>query len=54
MVKQKYYLALTRQMAVAAAVTGQLKAGKQMAWSGKMNSIRNRAAEIINTEIIYT
>lgn len=54
MVKQKYYLALTRQMAVAAAVTEQLKVGNQMVWAGKMNSIRNRAAEIINTKIIYT
>ena len=44
----------TRQMAVAEGVTEQLKAGNQMAWAGKMNSIRNRAAEIINTEIIYT
>ena len=34
MVKQKYYLALTRQMAVAAGVTGQLKAGKQHTESG--------------------
>lgn len=49
-----YYLALTRQMAVAEGVTEQLKADNQMAWAGKMNSIRNRAAEIINTEIIYT
>ena len=54
LMKQKYYLALTRQMAVAEGVTEQLKAGNQMAWAGKMNSIRNRAAEIINTEIIYT
>ena len=45
---------LTRQMAIAEGVTEQLKAGNQMAWTGKMNSIRNRAAEIINTEIIYT
>lgn len=54
MVKQKYYLALTRQMSIAEGVIEQLKAANQMAWAGKMNSIRNRAAEIINTEIIYT
>lgn len=54
MAKQKYYLALTRQMTAAEGVTEQLKAGNQMAWAGKMNSIRTRAAEIINTEIIYT
>ena len=45
---------LTRQMAIAEGVTEQLKADNQMAWVGKMNSIRNRAAEIINIEIIYT
>ena len=44
---------LTRQMAIAEGVTEQLKADNQMAWVGKMNSIRNRATEIINTEIIY-
>ena len=45
---------LTGQMAIAEGVTEQLKADNQMAWVGKMNSIRNRAAEIINTKIIYT
>ena len=45
---------LTRQMAIAEGVTEQLKADNQMAWVGKMNCIRNRAAEIINTKIIYT
>ena len=45
---------LTRQMAIAEGVTEQLKADNQMAWVGKMNSIRNRAAELIITKIIYT
>ena len=45
---------LTRQMAIAEGVTEQLKADNQMAWVGRMNNIRNRATEIINTEIIYT
>lgn len=51
---EKMFERLTRQMAIAEGVTEQLKADNQMAWVGKMNSIRNRAAEIINTEIIYT
>lgn len=42
---------LTRQMAIAEGVTEELKADNQMAWVG---SIRDRAAEIINTKIIYT
>ena len=45
---------LTRQMAIAEGVTEQLKADNQMAWVDRMNNIRNRATEIINTEIIYT
>lgn len=51
---EKMFERLTRQMAIAEGVTEQLKADNQMAWVGKMNSIRNRAAEIINIEIIYT
>ena len=51
---EEMFKRLTRQMATAEGVTEQLKADSQMAWVGKMNSIRNRAAEIINTEIIYT
>ena len=51
---EKMFERLTRQMTIAEGVTEQLKADNQMAWVGKMNCIRNRAAEIINTEIIYT
>ena len=34
-------------------VTENLKANRPMEWMQKMNSIRNRAAEIINSELIY-
>lgn len=34
-------------------VTEELKATNQMEWVGKMNSIRNRAEEIVYNEIIY-
>ena len=34
-------------------VTEELKAANQMAWVGAMNSIRNRAEEIILREMIY-
>lgn len=44
---------LVNQMAAAEGVTEQLKAADQMAWTGKMNSIRNRAIEIVNSEIIF-
>ena len=44
---------LVNQMAVAEGVTDQLKATDQMEWVRQMNSIRNRAIEIVNSEIIY-
>lgn len=34
-------------------VTEQLKAENQMEWVGRMNNIRQRATEIVNTEMIY-
>lgn len=45
---------LVKQMAAAEGVTEQLKAADQMAWVGKMNSIRNLANEIVNNELIFT
>lgn len=44
---------LVNQMAAAVSITEQLKATDQMAWTGKMNSILNRAIEIVNSEIIF-
>ena len=44
---------LVKQMVVAEGITEQLKAADQMAWVGRMNSIRNRAIEIVNSEIIF-
>jgi hypothetical protein len=39
---------LVRQLAEREGVTEQLKANNQMLWVKKMNSIRNRAEEIVN------
>ena len=44
---------LTRQMAQTEGVTESLKATDMMSWVWKMNSIRNRAQEIVLTEIVY-
>lgn len=44
---------LIRQMAKAEGVTEQMKAEKQMEWVRRMNSFRNRAEEIINSELIF-
>ena len=47
-------LALTvRQMQEAEGVTEALKAADQLEWVRRMNSIRNRAKEIIKTELIF-
>ncbi|WP_195481500.1 TnpV protein [[Clostridium] symbiosum] len=41
------------QMKEAEEITEELKARDQMVWVGAMNSIRNRAEEMIRAEIIY-
>ncbi|MBQ6479665.1 MAG: TnpV protein [Anaerolineaceae bacterium] len=41
-------------MAAAEGVNEALKAADQMEWVGRMNSIRNRAEEIIRDELIFT
>ena len=41
------------QMKASEGVTEELKAADQMAWVRAMNSIRNRAEEIILREMIY-
>lgn len=45
---------LIRQMAEREGVTEQFKADDQMEWVRCMNSIRNRAEEVVNSELIYT
>ena len=44
---------IVEQMKAAEGVTEELKAADQMAWVGALNSIRNRAEEIVLKEIIY-
>jgi len=44
---------LAKQMAEREGVTEQLKADNQMNWVARMNNIRSRAAEIVNTDLIY-
>lgn len=48
------FLRLIKQMSEREGVTEQLKAKDQMAWVGRMNNIRNRATEIVNTDLIFT
>ena len=44
---------IIRQMQDAEGVTKALKAEHQLEWVRRMNSIRNRAEEIIKTELIF-
>ena len=44
---------IIKQMQASEGVTEEMKAADQMAWIGAMNSIRNRAQEIILNELVY-
>lgn len=48
------FLRLIKELAEKENVTEKLKAIDQMLWVQRMNNIRNRATEIVNTELIYT
>lgn len=50
----KMFEELIKSLAEKENVTEKLKADKPMLWVQKMNSIRNRATEIVNSEIIYS
>ena len=44
---------LTRQLAAAEGVTEELKSRDQLEWVRRMNSIRNRAEEVVIREVVY-
>ena len=50
---EKLFLRLVKQMADAEGITETLKASDQMEWVRQVNSIRNRAMEIVNAELIF-
>ena len=51
---EEMFFRLVKQLAEKEGVTEQLKADNQMLWIARMNNIRHRATEIVNTELIYT
>lgn len=51
---QHLFSRLVKDLAEKENVTEELKAKNQMFWVQKMNNIRNRAAEIVNAELIFT
>ena len=50
---QERFERLIEQMKQVQGITEQMKAENQMLWVQSMNSIRNRAEEIIKHELIY-
>ena len=50
---EEMFLRLVKQLAEKENVTEKLKAENQMLWVQRMNNTRNRATEIVNTEVIY-
>ena len=44
---------IMEQIKTAEGVTEELKTQNQLEWVGRMNNIRSRAEEIINSELIY-
>ena len=47
------FLRLVEQMAEREGITEKLKAEQPMEWVGKMNALREAAAEIVNAEVIF-
>ena len=50
---EEIFSRLVKQMAEREGMTEKLKADNQMEWLAWMNSIRSRATEVINTDLIY-
>ena len=50
---QDLFLRLVKDLAEKENVTEELKADNQMEWVTRMNSIRSRATEMINAELIF-
>ena len=51
---EEMFSRLVKHMAEREGLTKQLKADNQMAWVDRMNNIRSRATEVVNTDLIYT
>lgn len=50
---EEMFSRLVKQLAEKENVTEKIKAENQILWVQRMNNIRNRATEIVNTEVIY-
>ena len=50
---EELFSRLVKQIAESENINEDLKATDTTAWIGKMNNVRNRAAEVVSEEIIY-
>ena len=50
---EKMFSLLTAQYVATENVTEEMKASDQMGWVRAMNSIRNRAEEVVLSELVY-
>lgn len=50
---EEMFSQLVAQMKQAEGITEQLKVANQMKWVGAMNNIRNRAEEIVKSEVLF-
>lgn len=50
---QNLFSRLVKEYAENEGVTEQLKADDQMAWVRRMNNIRERATEVVNSEVVF-
>ena len=50
---QQLFLRLVKELAEKEGVTEQLKSADQMAWVRQMNNIRERATEVVNSEVVF-
>ena len=51
---ENMFFRLVKQLAEKENVSEKFKVKNQMLWVQKMNNIRNRAMEIVNSELIFT
>lgn len=51
---EELFFRLVEQMADREGITEKLKAEHPMEWVGKMNALREAAAEIVNIDVIYS
>ncbi len=50
---EELFSRLVKQIAESENINEELKAADTTTWIGKMNNVRNRAAEVVSEEIIY-